>query len=202
MHNIKGYEFKKCFYCGSRITKKNGFSKGIQRFKCAACDRQFNGGLRMSNKELWNEYVHAKLTYSQLANKSNCTVKTVQRNIDKYSVSNTLMTACKVVVTMDTTYWGRGFGVMLFKDATKKINLLKYYVKNESNKKYIEGIKALQTQGFIIQAIVCDGRKGIIQSFGQIPVQMCQFHQVAIIQRYLTKKQNYKHQRSCWKLWL
>jgi hypothetical protein len=37
-------------------------------------------------------------------------------------------------------------------------------------------------------AIVCDGRKGLIQSFGDIPVQMCQFHQAAIIRRYLTKK--------------
>jgi len=36
-------------------------------------------------------------------------------------------------------------------------------------------------------AIVCDGRKGLIQSFGDIPVQMCQFHQPAIIRRYLTK---------------
>jgi len=88
---------------------------------------------------------------------------------------------------MDTTYWGRGFGVMLFKDAITKINLLKYYVKNESNQKYTEGIMSLQAQGFIVQAIVCDGRKGLIQSFGSVPVQMCQFHQVAIIRRYLTK---------------
>ena len=34
---------------------------------------------------------------------------------------------------MDTTYWGRGFGVMLFKDALSKENLLKYYVKSETN---------------------------------------------------------------------
>ena len=30
--------------------------------------------------------------------------------------------------------------------------------------------------------------KGLIQSFPDIPVQMCQFHQCAIIRRYLTKK--------------
>ena len=34
---------------------------------------------------------------------------------------------------MDTTYWGRGFGVMLFKDAITEENILKYYVKYESN---------------------------------------------------------------------
>jgi hypothetical protein len=39
-----------------------------------------------------------------------------------------------------------------------------------------------------VQAITCDGRKGLMQLFDGIPVQMCQFHQIAIIRRYLTKK--------------
>lgn len=42
-------------------------------------------------------------------------------------------------------------------------------------------------KGFIVDGIVCDGRKGLIQAFGVIPVQLCQFHQAAIIRRYLTK---------------
>ena len=37
-------------------------------------------------------------------------------------------------------------------------------------------------------AIVCDGRRGLTQAFGGIPVQMCMFHQRAIIRRYLTLK--------------
>ena len=89
---------------------------------------------------------------------------------------------------MDTTYWGRSFGVMLFKDAHTKENLLKYYVKSETNKLYLKGISELQSTGFIILAIVCDGRKGLFQLFKNIPVQMCQFHQVAIIRRYITKR--------------
>ncbi len=52
----------------------------------------------------------------------------------------------------------------------------------------MEGIEVLKQQGFVINAIVCDGRKGLIQSFGNTPVQMCQFHQASIIRRYLTKK--------------
>lgn len=88
---------------------------------------------------------------------------------------------------MDTTYFGRSFGLMLFKDAYTKENLLKYYVKSETNAFYKMGIEQLLRQGFDIKAIVCDGRKGLIQSFKNIPVQMCQFHQVAIIRRYITK---------------
>lgn len=93
---------------------------------------------------------------------------------------------------MDTTYWGRGFGVMLFKDALTKENLLKFYVKNETNALYIQGINELKSRGFIILAIVCDGRKGLVQGFKNTPVQMCQFHQAAIIRRYLTKKPKLK----------
>jgi hypothetical protein len=93
---------------------------------------------------------------------------------------------------MDTTYWGRNFGVMLFKDAYTKENLLKYYVKSETNKVYIQGFNELKTKGFNVVAIVCDGRKGLLGSFVQIPVQMCQFHQVAIIRRYITKTRSFQ----------
>lgn len=89
---------------------------------------------------------------------------------------------------MDTTYWGDNFGAMLFKDAVTKENLLKYYVKYETNSFYKKGIEELKSNGFEIVAIVCDGRRGLINSFSNIPVQMCQFHQAAIVRRYITKK--------------
>lgn len=88
---------------------------------------------------------------------------------------------------MDTTYWGRSFGVMLFKDSISGTNLLKYYVKTETNKMYRQGIKELIDKGFKITGIICDGRRGLLQSFVEFPVQMCQFHQASIIRRYITK---------------
>jgi hypothetical protein len=88
---------------------------------------------------------------------------------------------------MDTTSWGRNFGVMLFKDSITKENLLKYYVRNETNFLYKKGIEELVSKGYTIVGIVSDGRRGLAQYFGSIPVQMYQFHQVAIIRRYFTK---------------
>ncbi len=122
-----------------------------------------------------------------MAKRYNCSKRTIQRKIDLHKVSIFSKEAREVVVLMDTTYWGRNFGVMLFKDAITKENLLKYYVKNETNFLYKKGIEELALKGFTIVAIVSDGRKGLAQSFGSIPVQMCQFHQVAIIRRYITK---------------
>jgi len=115
-------------------------------------------------------------------------VRTIQRKIDEYKIKTIVKEPRPVIVLMDTTYWGKNFGVMLFKDAITNENLLKYYVKTETNKLYIQGINELKSKGFIVLAIVCDGRRGLIQSFKNIPVQMCQFHQVAIIRRYITMK--------------
>lgn len=77
---------------------------------------------------------------------------------------------------------------MLFKDAYTGQNLLKKYVQYETNKLYAEGIAELKHAGFEIHAIVCDGRKGLLKMYDEFPVQMCQFHQMAIVTRYLTKK--------------
>ena len=107
-----------------------------------------------------------------------------------------------VIVLMDTTYFGRGFGVMLFKDALSGLNLYKIYVKTETNQLYLQGIEHLKQRGFTIQAIVCDGRRGLFQLFPGLPMQMCNFHQVAIIRRYLTKKPKMQASKELWQLTL
>lgn len=161
-------------------------------YKCGNCGKQFLGGNRLDNDLLWKDYIEGKQTYSQLSQKYKCSIRTIQRRIDKVKISKPSKEPRKVIVLMDTTYWGRNFGVMLFKDALTKENLLKYYVKHETNSLYADGINELKCLGFQIIAIVCDGRKGLIQLFPDIPVQMCQFHQSAIIRRYLTKKPKLK----------
>ncbi|WP_315238914.1 hypothetical protein [Capnocytophaga granulosa] len=101
----------------------------------------------LDEEKLWKEYVQGKQTYVQLAEKYSCSAKTIKRKLDNYSVKIQAKTARKVIVLMDTTYWGRTFGVMLFKDAITKENLLKYYVKNETNALYIQGIEELKDKG-------------------------------------------------------
>ncbi len=128
-----------------------------------------------------------KQTYSQLAQKYKCSTRTIRRKIDSYRIKLPSKFPRKVIILMDTTYWGNNFGVMLFKDSITKENLLKYYVKYETNSLYKKGIMELESKGFEVLAIVCDGRRGLIRSFRSIPVQMCQFHQAAIIRRYITK---------------
>lgn len=99
---------------------------------------------------------------------------------------------------MDTTYFGRGLGVMVFKDSISGKILFKQYVKTETNQLYFAGIKEVARRGIHIQSIICDGRKGLLQMLDNIPVQMCNFHQVAIIRRYLTKKPKMQASKELW----
>lgn len=99
---------------------------------------------------------------------------------------------------MDTTYFGRKFGVMVFKDSITGLILFKQYVKQETNKLYLLGIEEIGRRGITIQAIVCDGRKGLLQLFEGTPIQMCNFHQIAIIRRYLTKKPKMQASKELW----
>jgi predicted DNA-binding transcriptional regulator YafY len=73
--------------------------------------------------------VTLRQTYSQLADKYGCSAKTIQRKIDRYRLVSVVHTPRQVVVVMDTTYRGRDFGVMLFKDALTGEDQLWYFVK-------------------------------------------------------------------------
>ena len=169
--------------------QKYGRVRGVQRYRCHSCGKQFKGGERRRPEELWREYQQGKQTYAQLAKAHGCAARTIQRCLDRYEPKATVAQVPKgVVLLMDTTYFRRGFGVMLFRDATTGQNLYRQYVKYETNQLYAEGIAQLRSRGVRIMAVVCDGRRGLFQLCGDVPVQMCQFHQMAIITRYLTRK--------------
>lgn len=103
-----------------------------------------------------------------------------------------------VNVLMDTTYFGRSFGVMVFKDSISGTILFKQYVKQETNKLYLLGLGEIIRRGIKIQSIICDGRRGLLNLIPNVPFQMCCFHQVAIIRRYLTKNPKMQASKELW----
>ena len=76
----------------------------------------------------------------------------------------------------------------MFADSLSGQIYYKQYVKQETNRLYLSGIEEIARRGIKIQAIICDGRKRLFQQFIGVPVQICTFHQIAIVWRYLTKK--------------
>lgn len=143
-----------------------------------------------------------KQTYLQLAEKYNCSTKTIQRKIDTVKPTSKTDFPSLVNVLMDTTYFGRSFGLMVFKDSITGIVLFKQYVKQETNQLYLSGLNEIARRGVKIQAIICDGRRGLLSLVPDVPIQMCNFHQVAIIRRYLTKNPKMQASKDLWELTL
>lgn len=136
----------------------------------------------------------------QLAQKYNCSARTIQRKLDGVKLVPKTSFSSIANVLMDTTYFGRKFGVMVFKDSITGDILFKQYVKQETNLGYLKGIEIIAKRGIFIQSIICDGRKGLFQLFPEIPIQMCNFHQVAIVRRYLTKKPKLQASKELWEI--
>ena len=86
---------------------------------------------------------------------------------------------------MDSSGFG-DFGLMVWRSPELKKNLYAKIVDSETIEEYRSGLKHLMDRGWEIKAIISDG-KGLGQDFFGIPVQMCHFHQVKIITKYLTK---------------
>jgi hypothetical protein len=108
--------------------------------------------------------------------------------MDLAEVQPRLLESGDVVVVMDTTYFGKVFGVMVFRCPHRRKNLLWKFLPYETIAEYVAGVEELRQRGWNVVGIVCDARRGLVNAFPGIPVQMCQFHQVMIVLRYITRK--------------
>jgi len=181
---------KSCKKCKSKQVKKDWFMRWKQRYKCKLCGHVFQNKARKNKiaiNKLWKEYCFWKQFYEELAGKYWVSIKTIQSKLDQYEFIAPQVKPTEIILLMDTTYFWE-FWIMAFKDyKTKKIINYKI-VKNENNTDYKKWIKELQEVWWIIKALVCDWRKWLLWWFPDIPTQMCNFHQVAIIRRYITKR--------------
>ena len=177
-------------FCGSKQVKKNGHrNSGKQQYHCGSCKRQFIGGQRLNPNTLWQRYSEGKQSAAQLAAQYGCSIKTIRRHLSKAATQGECaLPQAPVNLIMDTTYFGRKWGVMVLYDAISKRALTVTVIERETNALYRQAVAALREKGVVIESITCDGKSGLLGSFPDIPVQMCQFHQIKIIVRHLTRK--------------
>jgi len=93
-----------------------------------------------------------------------------------------------IVVVADATFFSWAEGELIFREPNLKRNLIWKKIHTETAGQYEQLKLILENKGFTILAVVLDGRSGIRKIFSRYPVQMCQFHQVAIVRRYLTSR--------------
>jgi hypothetical protein len=93
-----------------------------------------------------------------------------------------------MVAVMDCVFFGRTRGYLVVRDPHRRENVYWSEIKSETLDEYRCARDTLEFQGFVIQAVVADGKPGLKPLYKKLPVQMCHFHQKAIITRYLTRR--------------
>ena len=61
------------------------------------------------------------------------------------------------------------------------------FIKHETTQSYIDAVEAIVAAGYAIRGIIIDGRQELFSAFRDYPIQMCQFHMLQIVKRYLTQ---------------
>ena len=180
---------KKCKNCNWRTVIKFWKKRWRQRYKCKACNYIFTNWTRKKQSIspiLWKDYVFWKQTYKQLAENYHISIRTVQKYLDEYELPKISIKPTEIVLLIDTTYFW-DFWIMAFKYYNSWEVIKVQLVKNENYASYRSWVDELLSEWWKIKAIVCDGKKWLLWGFWDIPTQMCNFHQVQIITRYITK---------------
>ena len=162
----------------------------MQRYLCNECKRTF-GSIRKPSRRrssLWYDYVFNRYTIKQLATKHNRSIDWIRKELRAYKPPPITIAPRQMVAVMDCTFFGRTRGYLVVQDYHRKENVYWSEIERESSDEYQCARDTLESQGFVIQAVVADGKRGIKGVYENLPIQMCQFHQKLIITRYLTRR--------------
>lgn len=186
---------KNCPNCGFKNTKKNGIRNRRQRYLCLHCRHCWGGGKPKNNTwitEAYRKYARGRRTLGDLAEDCRCSGKTLKKYFDNHMpVTGEIKIPTRaVVVILDATFFSRHDGILVAR-ANKK-NLMWMEIETEKVEHYKNLVNNLIYAGVNISAFVIDGRRGVLQmlmrEFSRIPIQFCQFHQIQIVTRYLSKR--------------
>jgi len=137
---------------------------------------------------IWKEYVEKKQTLAQLAEEYGHSHVWVRKQLDTIVLPASEITPHPTVIIADTTFWGRHYGTCVFRAWPLAKNLWWNEVASELMAHYRYGRQILEEKGWTLLAVVVDGRRGFLKVFEDIPVQICQFHQIKRVTTYLTSR--------------
>ena len=180
----------RCPYCVSNRTKKKGRQDGVQQYQCNDCGKKFRSKRKQKRvaDTLWNKYTNKKQTLEELATEYGKSHVWIRKRLDEHIVALSVIKPCSTVLVADTTFWGKQYGVMVFRSWTLRRNIWWGEVETEKVANYHYARKLLEDKGWVFTAVVVDGRRGLANVFKDIPVQVCQFHQLQTVTKYLTRR--------------
>jgi transposase-like protein len=193
---------KVCPKCHKKSVVKNWIQRWKQAYKCTFCEHRFIWKSRPSSKhnlvnDLRREYIEWKQTYQQMADKLWKNIRTIQRMFDKEIVRdvefyNKKLLKKPVFIIADCTWFGNTCFLVIKTHEHKKVVYAKALDWDENIQAYVDWISFLRWKWWIIKWIICDGFVWLQNALAWIPFQLCQFHQVKNVIKYLTKKPHHE----------
>lgn len=166
---------------------RKGTRNGASYWFCHSCKHYFSGRSRVASSAVYRYYAQGTYTIAQIAERLGISCSTVKRRMKNFPLSSTSIAPRTVALQMDTTYWGRNFGVVLFMDvATHRVLHFRFIYRKERIEDYLAGIAYLKRQGIRVSGVISDGLSGLRKALAPIPYQYCQFHQIQRIRQLLT----------------
>ena len=179
----------KCPACKGTHTVKNGKRQGVQLYVCKECGYQFRNDNRVDINALWSLYQDGKQTMAELAEKHRISQSTIKRRIREVTIGwDQPSLTGSGFLHLDTTYWGHNWGVLLGLDEETGLPLYVAFIGHERVQDYIDAVRSIEQRGYCIRGIVIDGMQSLFSEFSAYKIQMCQFHMMEIVKRYLTKR--------------
>lgn len=162
---------------------------------CLHCGKTFSSKRRPKMKwiqEAYEDYTVHKQSYKELSEKYGKSGKTLRKLFDEHAgaTGEILEFSTSFVLILDATFFGRGYGILMARSKWKVLYWQE--IESESNSEYLKCFLELENRGYLLSAIVVDGRQGvrhlIAKHYPLVPVQFCQFHQVEIVKRYIPQR--------------
>ena len=154
------------------------------------CERR---GKKTNYINHYKDWLFRRRTLAEIADKLDISYPKLTQEFDKIIVAEGVQNAPPakpINLLIDATFFGRDYGYLCFHD-TKRIIYFRE-IKTETTADLRAGLIELKEAGFRIKSVTIDGRRGYYQNIrkilGNVPIQMCLFHQKAIIRRYITDK--------------
>lgn len=162
----------------------------MTRYICTACGVSQSGKRRIARtvKLLWTKHVWNRQTAPQLEETYGRSEKTIRRYFNRIEIREKRHDPRNVTLVIDASFFHRGDGFLVAKDPERSEVIYAASISSETKAEYEKVRTEIEKLGYTIQAVVLDGRTGIPSVFNDIPVQICQFHQLQIIRRKLTLK--------------
>ncbi len=143
-------------------------------------------------QRVYDDYSIHKFTYAELEEKYGISSKRIRSQFDKLNLAelkNDFNEKEKINLVLDACHFKKEFCLLLFRSGKRNIH---YNFKDSEKIIYYEQALKETSQRYEFASFTIDGKRGVVQLlenlFSEVPVQLCQFHQVKTVLKYTTRK--------------